>query len=104
MAVKEEIKSHPGAVDYFKELPFYNKHIEKPKTKCLKKHWFAFWTSFLWRTDCNKNKSCILRICNELQSQITWEKNPIKQLETSKSSIKDLFNDLLNEIKGLKYK
>ena len=32
------------------------------------------------------------------------EKNdPIKQLEASKSSIKDLFSDLLNERKGFKY-
>ena len=31
-----KIKSHPDVVDYFKELPFYNKHIEKPKIKCLK--------------------------------------------------------------------
>ena len=29
--------SHFNAVDYFKELPFYNKHIEKPKIKRLKK-------------------------------------------------------------------
>ena len=36
MTVKEEVKFHPGAVDYFKELPFYNKHIEKPKIKRLK--------------------------------------------------------------------
>ena len=36
MTVKEKVKSHPGAVDYFKELPFYNKHIEKPKIKCLR--------------------------------------------------------------------
>ena len=28
--------SHPDAVDYFKELLFYNKHIEKPKIKRLK--------------------------------------------------------------------
>ena len=28
--------SHFNAVDYFKELPFYNKHIEKPKIKRLK--------------------------------------------------------------------
>ena len=27
------------------------------------------------------------------------QKDPIKQLETSKSSIKDLFSDLLNETK-----
>ena len=28
--------SHFNAVDYFKELPFYNKHIEKPKIERLK--------------------------------------------------------------------
>ena len=33
MAVKKEIKSHPGVVRYFKVNPFYNKYIEKPKIK-----------------------------------------------------------------------
>ena len=36
MSVKEKIKSHPDVVDYFKELPFYNKKIQKLKIKCLK--------------------------------------------------------------------
>ena len=36
MAVLPKIKYHPSAVDYFKELPFYNKSIEKPKIKRLK--------------------------------------------------------------------
>ena len=36
MSVKEKIKSHPDVVDYFKELPFYNKKIQKPKIKRLK--------------------------------------------------------------------
>ena len=36
MAVLSKIKSHSDVVDYFKELPFYNKPIEKPKLKCLK--------------------------------------------------------------------
>ena len=31
-------KSHPGVFDYFKEISFYNKHIEKTKSKTLKKH------------------------------------------------------------------
>ena len=31
------------------------------------------------------------------------KKDPIKQLEASNSSIKDLFSDLLNETKGFKY-
>ena len=34
--------------------------------------------------------------------EIIEKKDPIKQLEASKSSIKDLFNDLLNETKGFK--
>ena len=35
--------------------------------------------------------------------KLVEKKNPIKQLEASKSSIKDLFSDLLNETKGFKY-
>ena len=35
--------------------------------------------------------------------EITEKKDPIKQLQASKSSIKDLFSDLLNERKGFKY-
>ena len=35
MEVKEKVKSHPDVVDYFKELPFYNKYIEKPNIKHL---------------------------------------------------------------------
>ena len=31
------------------------------------------------------------------------KKDPIKKSEASKSSIKDLFSDLLNETKGFKY-
>ena len=36
--------------------------------------------------------------------KITDRRYPIVQLEASKSSIKDLFSDLLNEAKGFKYK
>ena len=35
--------------------------------------------------------------------EIIEKKDSIKQLKASKSSIKDLFNDLLNETKGFKY-
>ena len=33
MAVLSKIKSHSDVIDYFKEPPFYNKHIKKPKVK-----------------------------------------------------------------------
>ena len=36
IAVLSKIKSHSDAVDYFKELPFYNKPIKKPKVKRLR--------------------------------------------------------------------
>ena len=35
MTALKKVKSHPDVVKYFKELPFYNKHIEK-KIKRLK--------------------------------------------------------------------
>ena len=30
MAILSEIKSHSDVINYFKELPFYNKPIERP--------------------------------------------------------------------------
>ena len=36
MAVLSKIKPHSDAVSYFKEPPFYNKPIKKPKFKRLK--------------------------------------------------------------------
>ena len=37
------------------------------------------------------------------QVEIVGRNDPILQFEANKSSIKDLFNDFLNEIKGFKY-
>ena len=37
MALLSKIKYHSDAVNYFKELPFYNKPIKKPNVKRLKK-------------------------------------------------------------------
>ena len=36
MTILSKTESHSDAVDYFKELPFYNQPIEKPKVKRLK--------------------------------------------------------------------
>ena len=36
MTALKKCKSHPDLVEYFKELPCYNNHIEKPKIKHLK--------------------------------------------------------------------
>ena len=42
-------------------------------------------------------------MCLEDMQWVCRKKDPIKQLEASKSSIEDLFSDLLNETKGFKY-
>ena len=36
MPILPKIKPHSDAVDYFKELPFYNKPIKRPNVKHLK--------------------------------------------------------------------
>ena len=36
MRAMKKVKSHPDVVEYSRKLPFYNKHIEKPKIKHLK--------------------------------------------------------------------
>ena len=36
MTVLKKVKSHLDVVECYKDLPFYNKGIEKPKIKLLK--------------------------------------------------------------------
>ena len=36
MAVLSKVKFHSDVIDYFKELPLYNKPIKTPKVKRLK--------------------------------------------------------------------
>ena len=59
MTALKKDKSHPDVVDYFKELPFYNKHIEKPKTKRLKNIDLISDIPFYEDPECNENKSCV---------------------------------------------
>ena len=85
-----KIKSHPDANNYLKELPFYNKPIGRPITH-LK----------------NLDPSVELPFYEQLSITKTdqdFKEYPIVQLEASKLSIKNLFNDLLNDLlKGFKY-
>ena len=103
MAVLSKIKPHPDAVSYFKELPFYNKPIENPKVKRLKNvDWLAE-LPFYEQLGVIKTGQAFRGYAMSYKVEIVERKDPIVQLETSKSSIKDLFNDLLNETKGFKY-
>ena len=98
MAVLSKIKPHSDAVDYFKELPFYNKPIEKPKVKRLKNIDRLAEQMSIIKTD-----QAFSGYAMSYKVKIVERNDPIIQLEASISSIKGLFNDLSNETKGFKY-
>ena len=103
MKVKNKVKSHPGVVDYFNELPFYNKYTEKLKIKCLKYIDLLSEIPFYEEVNIIKRNHGFRGYEMSYKIKLAEKKDPIEQLEGSKSSIKDLFNDLLNEAKGFKY-
>ena len=87
---------------YFKELPFYNKHIEKPKIKRLKNIGLLCELPFYEELKIIKADHASRGYAISYKNKLVEKKDPINQLEASKSSIKDFFSDLLNETKGLK--
>ena len=99
----EKVKSHPDVVDYFKELPFYNKHIEKPKIKRLKDIDLPSKLPFHEELNVIKTSHIFRGYAISCKVELV-EKRSSKQLEANKSSIKDLLSDLLNETKCFKYR
>ena len=83
MAILSKIKSHSDAVDYFKELPFYNKPIEKPKVKRLKNiNWLV--SFFLWTAERNKTNKAIRTYLMSYKFEIIEQKNAIVSSGESK--------------------
>ena len=103
MAVLSKIKSHSDVVDYFKELPFYNKPIKKPKIKRLKNIDQLAELPFYEQLSIIKTNQAFRGYAMSYKVEIVEKKDLIVQLEVSKSSIKDLFSNLLNETKDFKY-
>ena len=103
MAVLSKIKSQSDPVDYFKALPFYNKLIKKPNVKRLKNIDRLAELPFYEQVSVIKTNQAFKEYAMSYKVERIERKDPIVQLEASKSSIKDLFNDLLNETKGFKY-
>ena len=106
VAVLSKTKSHSDAVDYFKELPFHNKPIKKPKVNCLKNidrlTELPFYEQLSVISVYRVNQA-FTGYAMSYKVETIERKDLIVQLEASKSSIKDLFSDLLNETKGFKY-
>ena len=103
LAVFSKIEPFSDAVDYFKEHPFYNKPIEKPKVKRIKSIDRLVELLFYEQLSVIKTDQVFRRYARSYKIEITEKKYLIVQLEASKLSIKDLFNNLLNETKDFLY-
>ena len=91
-------------VDYFKELPSYNVSIDKPIIKCLKNIDLLAELSFYDQLNIIRIEHAFSGYAMSYKVEIVDKKDLIVQLEASRSSIKDLFMDLLNETRGFKYR
>ena len=97
------VLSEIDTVKYFKELPFYNKPIEKPKIKRLTNINLLAELPFYKQLNVTKLNHAFQGYAMSYKAELIEKKDLVLQLETSKLSIKDLFSDLLKETKGFKY-
>ena len=103
MTILSKIKPDSDAVDYFKELPFYNKPIKKPKVKRLKNIDQLIELPFYEQLDVIKTDQAFSGYAMSYKVEIIEKQDPIVQLKASKLSIKKIFCDLLNETKDFRY-
>ena len=96
------VLSKIDTTEYLKELPFYNNLIEKPKNKQLKNSDILVELPFYEQVSIIKTNQAFKGYAMSYKVEIVEKKDLMVQLEASKSCIKDLFSDLLNE-KGFKY-
>ena len=88
-------------VNYFKELPFFNVSIDKPKMKRLTNINLLDELPFYERLRVIKTDHVFSGSARSYKVEIVARKDPIVQIGASKLSIKDLFSNLIDEIKGL---
>ena len=84
MTALKKVKSHPDVVDYFKELPFYNKHIKKTNIKHLKNINLLSELPFYEELNLIKADHAFRRYAMRYKVEIIKKKDPIKLLEASK--------------------
>ena len=73
-----KIKSHSYAVDYFKELPFYNKSIKKPEVKRLKNIYSLVELPFYEQPSVIKTNGAFKGYAVSCKIEIVEKKDPIK--------------------------
>ena len=100
---KNEFGNENEAKNLFQTLPFYNVLIEKPEIKKLSNVELLHELPFYDELSITEVSKAFIRYARSYKVEIIDFKDPLIQLESSKSSIKYLFKDLLNEMKGFKY-
>ena len=79
MAVLSKIKCYPTAVDYLKELPFYNRLIKKPKIKRLKNIDQLVKLPFYEQLSVIKTNQAFREYAKSYKVEIVERKDPIVQ-------------------------
>ena len=87
----------------FEILPFFNSHIDITKIQKLSDLQLLKELPFYDELNIVKNKSAFNHHAQSYNVEIIDKKDVITQLKTSEISSKNLFKDLLIEIKGFKY-
>ena len=77
-------------------LPFYNTFIEKPEIKKLSNMKLLQELQLYDELSILKNSNVFSGYARSFKVETVDKKDPLVQLEVSKSSIEDLFKDLLN--------
>ena len=103
MTTLPKIKPDSDALNYFKELPFYDKPIKEPKVKRVKNIGWLIELPFYEQLSVIKTVQAFSGYAVSYKVEIVERKDLIVQLEASKLNIKNLFSDVLNETKGFKY-
>ena len=100
---KNEFWSEKEAKKLFQNLPFYNVLIEKPEIKKLSNVEVLHELPFYDELSVLEISNAFKRYSKSYKVEIIEPKDLLVQLESGKSSLKDLFKDVLSEMKYFKY-
>ena len=100
---ENEFLNEKEAKNLFQTLPLYNVLIQKPEIRKLSNIELLHELPFYDELSITEVSRVFKRYPRSYKVELVDHKNPLVQLEASKSSIKDFFKDLLNQMKGFKY-
>ena len=89
MTIQKKIRCHPDIKNYFKKLSLYNTYIEKPNITKVKNIDLFSELPCCEELSVIKISQAFKRYAMSCKVELVEKKDPLIQLETSKSSIKD---------------